>query len=284
VTMRQKIPLIASILRWFTQNVSNQWGMRIIRRLPRFMTDFETETLYKDVRFRVFTGETIGRHLFYSGAYETVQIDAFLSLVSERDLIFDAGANMGIFSLLACKQGAFVVAFEPSLDIYKRLNTNIKLNRAEGTVKAVNSAVANECPTVLFFEARYGNQGVGRIFSFGDTGESANKYIVTADTLDNYAQQHGTPQLIKIDIEGAEWLALIGAKRLMSLKKAPKFFVEFHPQEMNSIGGSVRECVKLFQESGYLVYQLSGIMSRDHHSWYLFSKEYIDDFPATITK
>jgi FkbM family methyltransferase len=281
--MRQKRPLIASILRWFTQNVSSQWGMRIIRRLPRFITDFETEALYKGLRFRVFTGETIGSRLFYSGEYETAQIDAFFSFVSPGDLIFDAGANMGIFSLLASKHGAFVVAFEPSPDIYKRLNTNIQLNRAEGTVRAVNSAIANECSSVLFFEARYGNQGVGRIFSFGDTGESAEKHRVPADTLDNYAQQYGTPQLIKIDIEGAEWLALKGAKRLMSLEKAPKFFVEFHPQEMEHIGGSVEECVKLFQESGYFVYQLSRIMSRDNHIWNLFSKENIDDCPATMT-
>lgn len=275
--------MIASILRWFTQNVSSQWGMRIIRRLPRFITDFETEALYKGVRFRVFTGETIGSHLFYSGEYERAQVDAFSSLVSPGDLIFDAGANMGIFSLLASKHGAFVVAFEPSLNIYKRLNTNIQLNRAESIVRAVNSAVANERSTVFFFEARYGNQGVGRIFSFGDTGETAEKYRVPADTFDNYAQRYGTPQLIKIDIEGAEWLALKGAKRLMSLENAPKFFIEFHPQEMEHIGGSVEDCVKLFQESGYLVYQLPGIMSRDNHSWNLFSKENIDSFSARIT-
>ena len=281
--MGPKRPFIASVSRWFTQNVSSQWGMRIIRRLPRFITDFETEALYKDVRFRVFTGETLGSHLFYSGEYETAQIDAFFSLVSPGDLIFDAGANLGIFSLLASKHGAFVVAFEPSLDICKRFNTNIQLNRAGGTVRAVNSAVSNKCSTVLFFEARYGNQGVGRMFSCGDTGKSVGKYRVPADTLDNFAQQYGPPQLIKIDIEGAEWLALKGAKRLMSLEKAPKFFIEFHPQEMEHIGCSVEECVKLFQESGYLVYQLSGIMSRDNHSWNLFSKEKIDDFPATIT-
>ncbi len=282
--MKPKRPFIAYLLRWLTQNISTLWGMRIIRRLPRFITDFETEVFYKGVRFHVFTGETIGARLFYSGEYETAQIDAFFSLVSPGDLIFDAGANLGIFSLLASKHGAFVVAFEPSPDICKRLDSNIQLNGAGGKVRAVNSAVSSERSTVLFFEARYGNQGVGRMFSFGETGESVGKYRVSADTLDNFARQYGTPQLIKIDIEGAEWLALKGAKRLMSLKKAPKFFVEFHPQELEHIGGSVEECVKLFQESGYLVYQLLGIMSLHNHSWYLFSKEKIDDFAVTITR
>lgn len=55
----------------------------------------------------------------------------FSPLSLQGNFAFDAGANIGIFSLLAFNQGATVVAFEPSVDTFRRLNTNIRVNRAD---------------------------------------------------------------------------------------------------------------------------------------------------------
>ncbi|MDY6853506.1 MAG: FkbM family methyltransferase [Thermodesulfobacteriota bacterium] len=282
--MLSKRYLIPYLLRWITKNISIVWGMRIIRRIPGFLTDFETKILYKDTKFCIFTGETIGSRLFYCGEYEPVQMNIFLSLISKGDLIFDVGANIGLFSLLAAKQSIQVVAFEPSVKIWSQLKTNIQINEMEDNIIAVNKAVSNESSTVLFFESRHGNQGVGRIFSFGDSKNISETYRISADTLDHFAYKYGIPQLIKIDIEGAEWLALKGARRIMRLKEAPKFFIEFHPQEIEYIDGSIEECIQLFLENGYFSYQLLDITNYYDHRWYVFSKEKIDDFPETKTK
>jgi hypothetical protein len=73
---------------------------RALPRLPEFITDFETIVTYRGLRFRVHTGEETGRRMFYYNQYEHLQEDVFLDLLRPNALVFDVGANMGLFSFL----------------------------------------------------------------------------------------------------------------------------------------------------------------------------------------
>ena len=64
------------------------------------------------------------------------------------------------------------------------------------------------------------------------------------------------PDVIKLDIEGAEFLALNGAGATLSAPNAPQLFIEFHPQEMRSLGGTLEHCLQLLQEHGYRRYEI----------------------------
>jgi FkbM family methyltransferase len=221
------------------------------------------------MRLLVNTGESIGRRVFYWREYETHQEDTFAELVNGGELVFDIGANIGIYSLLAARRGAKVIAFEPSRLVRRYLTHNVTLNTAQVTI--VPEAVSDAAGTVPFFETRPGNLGVGRIFRFGHsaTEDYPIQYEVASNTLDHYTAQLGMPRLVKMDIEGAECLALAGGGKTLAAVDSPILMVEFHPGELTALGSSVEDCMALLASHRYRRYCL---LSGGSHQWFVFSK------------
>jgi len=61
------------------------------------------------------------------------------------------------------------------------------------------------------------------------------------------------PTLVKIDIEGAEILALRGMNKLLSSKDAPRYlFIELHPDFLKGFRSSIEECVTIIESFGYV--------------------------------
>lgn len=112
-------------------------------------------------------------------------------------VVFDVGANIGLFALLFAQHGARVYAFEPSRRALALLRRNAALYPK---ITVVPHAVSAERGSVSFLEKPMTN-----LSGFGEGGE-----LVEAVTLDD---QEATPDLIKIDVEGFEHLVLAGAKR-----------------------------------------------------------------------
>lgn len=75
---------------------------------------------------------------------------------------------------------------------------------------------------------------------------------VATTTLDTYASKHPMPQLVKMDIEGAEVAALRGATKLLSSTDGPTLLISTHSADLES---SVKE---LLVEAGYTVANLPG--------------------------
>ncbi len=70
-------------------------------------------------------------------------------------------------------------------------------------------------------------------------------------TLDAFTAERGLrPDVIKIDVEGAEFRVLQGARRMLT-EGAPLIFCEIHPQQMQNVGGSVAELLDLVASLGY---------------------------------
>src|SRR5262249_32611619 len=157
-------------------------------------------------------------------------------------------------ALQAARLGAAVVAFEPSRLVRQYLVSNIKANRLTSSITVVPEAVAAGQGTVEFFETRTGNWGVGRIFAYGHALHGGDRYFVSTDCLDNLALRFGPPALIKMDIEGAEYLAVQGAERLFSSPNPPLLMIEFHPDEIAALGGSIGAIASVLQRFGYRRY------------------------------
>jgi FkbM family methyltransferase len=240
--------------------------------LPSTITDFYTTVVYKGVTLEIYTGENSGRNIFYFGDYEGVQENVFLALVPGRK-VFDIGANIGIFTLLAVSRGAKVFSFEPSRMARAQLERNITLNGFGERITIVPEAVSDSEGMVKFFETRKDNWGVGRIFSYGDSVDRSNDYAVSTNTLDNFVSELGMPDVVKIDVEGAEWLVLKGATSTLADRHAPDLLIEFHPGEIETLGGSMEDCIVQLLEWGYTQYQLmDSQLGKSFHSWFVFSK------------
>jgi FkbM family methyltransferase len=137
----------------------------------------------------------------------------FVEEVRPEDTVWDVGANVGTYSLFAARQGASVVAFEPASDALPRLRKNIELNSVDVSIMEVALADENGTRNLL----NTGKSGHGKL-SDGD-GETVE--VRRGDTLE--LEQ---PDIIKIDVEGAEYEVIRGMGEKLSGARA--CYVEFH--------------------------------------------------------
>lgn len=147
------------------------------------------------------------------GAYEYGSVQ-----LKEGDIVFDCGANIGIFSAVAAWKGASVYAFEPLQECFLQLQKQADIC-SNGRIFPVNYALSNHCgqETIFFSEA-----GMTEASLFG-IGEKQSVEVIT---IDEYVRQNGIKHVdfIKADIEGAERDMLSGAKETLR-KFAPKLAI-----------------------------------------------------------
>jgi FkbM family methyltransferase len=218
--------------------------------------------------------------MYFYNEYEPAQEDVFLELLRPHSLVFDIGANMGLFSFLSASRAAHVVSFEPSRLLNTRFKQNLALNGLSNVV-LVPEAVSDSAGVIPFYETRAGNAGVGRVFAFGDARGRAPNYPIPTNTVDSYVARFGIPALIKMDIEGAEWLALRGASETLRRLDAPVLLVEFHPREIECLGGSLDTCLALLDAFGLLRYRLAKVPA-GNHQWFVFSRKQLQSSHLTL--
>jgi tRNA G37 N-methylase Trm5 len=78
----------------------------------------------------------------YYGICFVGEYDPILTHISSSDIVVDAGANIGIFTLLAAKKARTVIAIEPDPENFEYLKENVRLNKA-GNVVLINKALQN---------------------------------------------------------------------------------------------------------------------------------------------
>lgn len=193
-----------------------------------------------------------------------------LAKIHPGDVFFDIGANLGLYSIHASKLGASVFAFEPDPSYCKQLQRNIQLNKLKHKVVIVDWAVSDRQGTSTLF-----TDGIeGRSPSLMQDGERGSVTVRT-NSIDNALQagQLPRPTIIKMDIEGAEVIALEGMKDLLSSSQAPRYlFIEIHPQFLPRLGSSEDECKRLIRSFGY-VEESSVKRQNQTHSTYRLSAD-----------
>jgi len=141
----------------------------------------------------------------------------FVTEVTEGDSVWDVGANVGTYSLLAAKQGADAMAFEPGQDALQRLRKNCELNDVEERVEVREVALSGEnTQAELSDDKKSGHRKLTELSSDSDGVE-----VRRGDDIDIE-----NPDVIKIDVEGHEVEALSGM--VESLSSARACYVEFH--------------------------------------------------------
>ena len=133
-------------------------------------------------------------------------------------LLFDIGANRGDATFAGLAKGYKVIACEPAPKIYSELVNNFIYNPDVIPLKVAVSDSDNE--SIEFFEAE--EDGLSTINldwltdkSLPYAGKPYRTTSATTITLDTLAELYGTPDLIKIDVEGAEWHVFKGISSKM---------------------------------------------------------------------
>ena len=174
---------------------------------------------------------------------------AFSSLVRQGDFVVDVGANVGMFSLLAAsRSGAegLVVAIEPGEGTLRMLEHNLALN-GQTPIEIVRAAVADR-PSQAQFVGFEPGSGLAHLAAAGEVGDQT---LVAVTTIDEVVERYErTLDVLKLDVEGAELLALEGA-RLTLRDHSPRLFLEIEPRWLERAGTDPREIDQLLAECGY---------------------------------
>lgn len=195
----------------------------------------------------------------------------FKEVVKEGDTVVDLGTNIGYFTLLAAKlvgKKGKVYSFEPEPRNYNYLCKNIELNGYDN-VFATQKAVSDETGKTKLYICPYDtghhtiNQCGGIKACKPDLIDDKKEFVeVEKIALDDFFKDMKQPiNVIKMDVEGAEMLALSGMDRIIRESKNIKMFVEFFPLLIREMGGSPEEFIRRLLDD----YQFSVFVIPDDH-------------------
>ena len=192
-------------------------------------------------------------------------------------IVVDIGANIGYYSIIAAKrvgEEGKVFAYEPENENLILLEKNIEINSFNNII-AIKVALSNQFGTSKLYLTE-DNKGTHSLI---DNRQTNNSVAVGTDTLDHSLEQFGFPKidLIKMDIEGAEILALDGFKRVIDTSPNLIMFIEFYP---NAIRRLKREPIELLNNLKELGFSISVIDEDKKKLVPLVNfNKFIDSFP-----
>jgi FkbM family methyltransferase len=144
-------------------------------------------------------------------------------IIEDDDVVIDAGANMGLFSVFASYYGAkMTYAFEPQSQALEIMRRNIALNSMESKVSIVEYGLSDKEGTVEMHCSSDFHASASIVMSL-EGGETKAIHCITLDKwcIDNDVKKI---DFIKADIEGAERLLLKGSEQILA-RFAPKLAI-----------------------------------------------------------
>jgi FkbM family methyltransferase len=218
-----------------------------------FKSDFtHTFTLRDDSVFEYPFNSAVGANLFI-GKFEEIEVNWFCNALKPGDIVFDIGANGGLYTLLASKivgSTGHVYAFEPGERELALLHNNLEKNKVSN-VTVINQAVSDRKSNANFVVSQDGamNSLAKNTHIYQDVIDTTT---VQTTSLDIFIDEFNIPKvdLIKIDVEGAEHLVLAGMKNLLSSSKGVKVLFECADSTASGFNYSAKDLLKELSENG----------------------------------
>lgn len=191
---------------------------------------------------------------------KTDQDDAWWFYLSKyHHVIFDIGCNIGYTALLALIQNPqkHMVLVDPNPEALKKAAMNIIENNFGVKVNYISAFVSDTVDASVKFYT-VGSGAAGSIYaSHAVTAASNNSFLnVKTVTLDAIYELYQTPpELVKVDVEGAELSVMKGAKKTAK-ETGCTFFIEMHNVEGVGMEKAVQFMIDWAEEMNYRVWYL----------------------------
>ena len=205
--------------------------------------------MWVDTRDRV-----IATHLLGEGVWERSETKAFLGQIREGMCVFDVGANIGYYTLLAARAvgpAGRVYAFEPEPRNFELLTRNVSENGFTN-VRPVNAAVSSGAGVVRLHldDANFGAHSleVGSVRT--SSGRSVDVETVFLDRFADEALSFEAGVLVKVDVQGAEALVVAGAQRLLGLPNVT-LFLEIWPEALERAQADAGRLLAVLEDLGF---------------------------------
>lgn len=204
--------------------------------------------------FRIYAARgdaAVGRHV-REGAYEPEVTAVFRRILTPGMGVLDLGANIGYFTMLSASlvgPEGWVVAVEPNPANVKLLEASRRAN-GFGQVTACQVAAGRE-PGLLVLNTSHSNGTTSGLP--GDVNALLGAELVACVRADSLVPPGRRVDLVKADVEGAEYNALLGCGDLLA-RWRPILVTEFSPTLMPGISGiSGPDYVRWLMGNGYAV-------------------------------
>jgi FkbM family methyltransferase len=192
---------------------------------------------------------------FHNFVGERSLIKSLIDTLSEGDVFYDIGANVGAYTCFAAAElgPTKTVAFEPEPKNIGRLRENLELNNLNA--KILQIALSNGNSTVDFAlsgdEAGEGEHAIA-------TGDDERTLEVDTARGDSIIEERGLPKptVLKIDVEGAELSVLRGLRETLH-ENCRLVYVEVHTEKIRDFGGEASEVETLLTDAGFEVTEIS---------------------------
>ena len=216
-----------------------------ITRLPRWDVQMFLPANWRGVEKLIFA---------FREYYEP-ELDYLKQILSPGMTFVDAGACYGIYTLAASKmvgQQGRVIAFEPASRVFRVLRKNIELNGLTNVLAYPLALTEKKGTAWLYHHPNVGCDSLGRDPSFTDRAEET-----ATDSLDNMLQKLSVDQMdvLKMDVQGAEELVLLGASRIIQSRR-PLIIFEVYPEGANMLGLSGYGAWEFLENLGYEFFTL----------------------------
>jgi FkbM family methyltransferase len=208
----------------------------------------------KPLKLTCLSSNFLSFQLYWRGVqfYEPISVMVFQELLRPKEAVYDVGANVGFFSLLAAHScpDVRVIAFEPNpknFDIFKR---NVRANTFD-QITCEGIALSDKSGTALL-HMHDSDMSASLEGNFqGERNQRRDSIEVPISTLDAFVQRAGSPVpcLMKVDVEGHEAAFLNGARQTISRYK-PDLILEV-------LEGYSGEHSSFFKEQGYGFYPIT---------------------------
>lgn len=180
-------------------------------------------------------------------------------LAKHHDVIFDVGCNVGYTALLALIQDANkkMVLVDPNPNALQKAAVNIISNGLGSRTQYIAAFVGDKIDETITFYT-IGSGAAGSMYaSHAESAASINSCMdVKTVTLDYLYELYGMkPELIKIDVEGAETLVMESAK-VIAKESQCSFFIEMHTVENLGMEGAAQIMLDWCRDVGYNAWYL----------------------------
>jgi FkbM family methyltransferase len=172
------------------------------------------------------------RNLDPAGSVQWEQkiLELLISTVHEGDVVFDVGANVGLYSVLLAKAvggRGQVIAFEPESECYQHLQENLKLNGLTN-VRTFRKALGERRGEGKLYR---GQENADSSLIAPPLGKDMGHQLVEIVQGDQFAEAEALPipRAVKIDVEGYEYSVILGLERTLAKPACELLCCEIHP-------------------------------------------------------
>jgi len=191
------------------------------------------------------------------GANELPVQIAFKDFVKCGDVLYDVGANIGFFTVIASKiveKSGHVYAFEPVEENVNTIIKNINLNKFSN-ITVIGKAISKFVGKGELHLTEH--PGGHTLSSVGMPHNAVDTVTIDIDTIDNLIENKkiDPPDIVKIDVEGAEIDVLQGMKRTLG-EFHPTIIYEIDDRDLNKLENKQKEIQEYLYGFGYKIQDL----------------------------